>query len=230
MSLQNEFGFTPGGSGFQPLKEGDYDAVLHGIVGLGIQKGSIYQGEQKPPVYKFKFIFEVPSEERGEDKLPATISKSINLSNNVDRGGFALILKSLGVQVNKNTIMSYATKDELVKLLGKSLQITVEQFTGDNGKAASYVKETTKLHPKVEKPAAVREGFYFNPRFPDLNVFNNTLTHGTKSQVMSALDADQFPTELHEAWVKAQEEQALKTAARETTRSDEREFNTGSIE
>lgn len=215
------------------IPEGEYDAVLFGIVNIGRQPG--WKG--KPPENKIKLLFEIPSFERGEEKLPTVVSKKVKLSAYIKNpnkaggfdSGFFSLLSSLGLKVSKDTIMSYLTTEGLTSLLSKSCVVTVRHWVKDKDNIIPCAKEVSKLHPKAPQPEGKLNCFYFTPRQPNMEVFNN-LTFYTKKEVMSALDADQFPKELHEAWVKVQEEQALKQAARETTKSDEREFNTEAIE
>lgn len=213
----NEFGFTPN-SGYTVIEESDYDAVVMGIVFLGRHPREPYQGKARQPVNKLKIMFEIPDIVRENTDPPETamMAKKVNLSDSVDKGMFAATLQALGEHPTKDNIVGYMRKESLVKLLGRGVVLTVKHFEGEKGVVA-YVDDLTKLHSKIPVPKATRETFYFNPLIPDLNVFNNNLSYYTQKEIMSALNAEQYPKELHAAWVKAQEAHAAKEAEKGNT-------------
>lgn len=205
----NEFGYTKGS--YEPLKVGKYDAVLHAIIGLGRQKGGMYKGKQKPPVIKLKFVFELPGSLRkteDDEEVTDVIGKNVNISDNVERGGFAAMLKALGENPTSTNITKYMTKAALEKLLGKKVVLSIDHFETEDGDRP-YVKEVFELDPRIQpQPEATKKFLYFNPRTPDLEAFKNTITPYTRKIMMEALDADQFPKELHEAYAVIKEQEA----------------------
>lgn len=207
-----EFDLPPTGGGNYPvLASGDYDGVVHGLIYLGTQKRTPWEGKARLPVQQFKVIFELPESLReDETKLPNVISKTVNISSHIEKGGLAVFLRALGENPTAETINSYRAKDRLLSLLGKSAVLGVEQFEGSEGRKAVMVKSLTKLDPRLPKPKGTREAFYFNPKNPDIKVFKDVITYFTKKKIMEALDADQFPKEIHQAWAEAQEAEASK--------------------
>lgn len=225
MSETNEFGFTSGGS-YEPLAEGKYDAVLHAIIGLGRQKGSIYKGKQKPPVIKIKFVFELPSSMRElEDgtEIPNVIGKNVNVSDSVAKGGFAAMLKALGGHPTEENITSFMRQEALEKLLGRKVVLDVQHFDTEDG-SRPFVASLTPLDPRIpDQPEAHREPLYFNPRKPDLKAFKEVITSYTRDIMMSAYDSDQFPKELHEAYATIKEQEAKEGAENKKKSKDEAE-------
>jgi hypothetical protein len=235
--MSNDLGVTStGGKSYPVLEAKDYDAVVHGIVSLGRHPVE-YQGTKKEPQVFLRIIVELPEVVR-EDGTTATTGKKIKVTNSVDKGNFAKFLTALGEKVTEANIESYFSNNAQKGLLGKAVVVTVEQWESDTGTAAS-IKEFTKLDPRLPKPQAKRETFFFNPLSPDLKVFKENLTFRTKQEVMSALNANQFPAELHQAWKEAQAENEQKktnnqqtettTAAPEYYNGDEPPFDVESF-
>jgi hypothetical protein len=209
MTYTNDLGAPERGMNtkYTPLDSGDYDAVVHGIVSLGLNP-DVYEGVQKTPKVFLRVIVELPDQLR-EDGTTITTSRKIKVSNSVDLGNWAKFLTALGEKVTEQNIKSYSSRDKLEDLLGKSVVAVVDQWESDTGLTAS-IKEFRKLDPRLPQPKAVRETFFFNPLSPDLKIFKENLTFRTKQEVMSALNANQFPAELHQAWKEAQADNASK--------------------
>lgn len=218
-----------GGGEFKTLGNGTYDYVIHGVVGLGLRENS-FQGEAKKPVVKIKIIFEIPSEVR-DDGQPHVCSYKVNLSPNA-KGNFYRFVRTLDKDVTEDNFSEYMTSAGLHKLLGKTGVLTIASFEKD-GKTISYVDGNgfSRLDPRLPKPVAVRPEFFFNPFKPELDVFENTLTYYTKKEIMEALNASQFPEELHKAWVKAQEGHTAKQEVKTKEPAPQQiSINTASIE
>ena len=210
---------------YKTLAEGDYDAIIHGVVGLGLNPVE-FQGEQKAPAVFIKIIYEIPSEVRG-DGLSTVIGQKLKLSGNDKSNCYKFLTTLFGTAINKNTAVGYLNSAGLQNLLGKTLSITINHFNKD-GKDIAYVGGTTKLDPRLPQPVATREAFFFNPLLPDLNVFKNTITYSTQEQIMGALNAKQFPRELHEEWVSIQENKAAKDSATRAPHAPSRNATLGS--
>lgn len=208
------------------LDEKEHDAVIFGIINLGLQEGKEYDGKATAAKTAIRLILELPSEVNEEGEA-ATVQKKINITGNVEKGNYAKLLIALGEKVNKNNINSYLSPAALQGLLGKSVVAKVEHFETTDGKR-NMVSELTKLDPRLPQPKGTRHTFFFNPFKPDLEVFKNDLTSYGQKEVMAALNSDNFPAELHEAWAEIQENQAKEKAgkvAKGVTRT-----NTSSIE
>lgn len=223
--LASELGYKPSGE-FSILEAKDYDAVVHGIIHLGRQNREPFQGKPRKPANMIRVVFELPGELRSNDGLPVVIAKKIPLSDSVEKGNFAKFLVALGEKPTSTNILQYMLKEGLAKLLGKSAVVTVGHFEGDKGETA-YVDEITKLDPRLPQPKPVRETFLFHPRQPDMRIFKDILTFWCKQDIMSAVDSDQFPKELHGAWVAAQEAEANKE---NSSNSNAEQNSTESIE
>lgn len=205
--MSNELGVPESGNRYEVLEGKDYDAVVHGIVSLGLQPVE-YKGEKKQPQVFLRVIVELPDVVR-EDGTTATTGKRIKVTDSVDKGNFAKFLLALGEKVTESNIRSYFSSEALKSLLGRYVVASVEQWESDTGTAAS-IKEFIKFHPNAPKPMPKRETFYFNPLTPDLKVFENNLSYRTQKDVMSALNANNFPPQLHELWEKIQVEREEK--------------------
>lgn len=205
--MSNDLGIPVSSGGYELLPAGEYDAVIHGIINIGLRPVE-FQGEKKAPAVFIKLILELPDKLR-DDGVSTVVSKKIKLTNSVDKGNYAKLLTTLGEKVSKANINSYLTSDALKALLGKSAIVVVDHWQSDDGVKAT-VRELLKLDPRLPQPQATRDTFFFNPLAPDLAVFKDTLTYYTKKEIMEALNADNFPPELHAAWAEEQEKQAAK--------------------
>lgn len=204
--MSNDLGIPVSSGNFELLPTGEYDAVIHGIINLGLRPVE-FQGEVKAPAVFIKLVLELPDKVR-EDGMTTVVSKKIKLTNSVDKGNYAKLLTTLGEKVTKANMNSYLSSNALKALLGKSVIVTVDHWQSDDGVKAT-VRELLKLDPRLPQPKATRETFFFNPLAPDLAVFKDILTYYTKKEVMEALNASNFPAELHAAWAEEQEKKAL---------------------
>lgn len=206
--MTNDLGIVEGGGKTYPLlEEKDYDAVVHGIVILGRHPVE-FQGQKKEPQVFMRVILELPDVVR-DDGTTATTGKKIKITSSVDKGNFAKFLQTLGLKVTEDNIRQYFSNEAQKSLLGKAVVASVAQWEKDGVRAAS-IREFAKLDPRLPQPKGVRGTFYFNPLSPDLKVFRENLTFRTQQEVMSALNANQFPRELHEAWAEIQIERENK--------------------
>lgn len=231
----NELGFVT--KTIELIKPGDYDAVIHGIINLGMRAGSeqtftnketgLKETKITDPAIFLRFILEFPNDIRN-DGQSHVIAKNVKLSDYIPKkaGGmesaFYKLLKTLGETPTRANIYSYMSKEGLSKFAGKALVATIINQTSQTGNDYARVKELTRLHKAVTPPTPTREFFYFNPRDPDLDMFKNTLTYWTQKDIMEAIDSEFFPAGLHELWAKIQEDRvkssevntsALKTEA-----------------
>lgn len=219
----NDMGFEARGA-FEPIKEGTYDAVVHAVVGLGLNR-SFYKDQEKAPAVNVKIIYELPDVER-DDGTTATIAQRLKLSTHEKSRCYQMLSTLLGKKLTGSEALNAVSSEGLKNLLGKQATVTISHWIKDD-KAIPVVSEVNKLDPRLAAAATKgkRETFFFNPLSPDLNVFKSFLTFGTQEQVMKAENASNFPKDLHEAWVKIQEDKANKADAQ-----DRNSYNTGSIE
>lgn len=202
ITLANEGVKAAGEGNFKPLEVGEYDACIHGIVNLGLRAQS-YQGQPKPPKIVFKVIFEIPEQVRDDDQTQV-IAKKYTVSAHKKSNWFKLIKLIGGEDINEKTILQYP----LSKILGKGCRIKVDHWEKDEDTKIAVIQEVNKLDSRLPQPEGTRENFLFSPNDPDLEVFENLLTYYTQKEIMEALDAEQFPKELHASWVKIEEEKA----------------------
>lgn len=215
-------------SSFKPVEEGIYDAVIHGIVHLGVQPqlDDPKTGKPKPPRGTLKIVFELPDVIR-DDGQTGLISKNMPMSGHEKSGYYKLFAACLGHnKTNSEVVISTSVET----LLGKKLALTIVNWSNpESGKSGAKVPENginfldARLSA-VAKPAT-RPVFFFTPLNPDLDVFNNILTYWTQKTVMEALNASSYPEELHKAWVAIQEARADSTLG-----TDLKGTNTDAIE
>ena len=214
---------------FEAIDEGTYDFVIHGVVGLGLREIPAFQGQEKPPAVQAKVIFELPELQR-EDGQSQMLTYKLTLSTSEKSNCFKFFKLIHGDKVSKATISQFLTSEGLRGLLGKTGTVGVKHWNKDGRNIATVDREGfARLHPKVKPPEATRPAFFFNPLNPDMEVFKNTLTFWTKKEVMSALNSDKFPAELHEAWAKAQEDEENRKNNKEQAKSEKQE-DTSAIE
>ena len=73
-------GYVPGQNlQFEMLPVGVYDYVIHGVVGLGIQKKTFKQEEQQKPMVKI--IFEIPEHKREGDGQTEVVAANFPISS-----------------------------------------------------------------------------------------------------------------------------------------------------
>src|SRR5690606_17903408 len=113
-------------TGYEVLPAKEYDAVIHGIVSLGLRAQS-YQGQPRPPQVEFKVIFELPEhtrevgEEDKKETVTAVISKKYKVSAKATSNWFKLLKLLLGEEINERNILQYP----MSKLLGRTCVVKV---------------------------------------------------------------------------------------------------------
>lgn len=205
MSEMNDMGFIEN-TGFTSMDVGEYDAVIHGVIGLGLHPVADYKGKKKQPNVFVRVIFEIPSLLR-DDKSTTTIGKRIKLGIHENSKCYEFLSDVYGKSFNKTEVGSYIDSAGLKQLLGKTVTVTISTFEKE-GKNITYVEKAARLDPRLPQPVSTRELFLFNPLNPDIEVFKKILTYKTQEDVMNALNSDNYPKELHEAWVAIQEDKA----------------------
>lgn len=202
------------GKEYEPVKEGKYDFLVHGIVFLGEQPNLMgfknEKGELQKPSPQFKFIFELPKAIR-EDGLSEVMS--LNVTASVSERGFYITLVSilLDKTMTPDEMADYVTSAGLKSLLGKAGRLRVVHWEKDGRKGAKIDRKGLYPHDEDrEMPVAKRETFFFNPLQPDMNIFKNVLTHWTRKEIMQAVNAKDFCKEIHQEWARELEERAAK--------------------
>lgn len=193
-------GYVPGSNlQFEMLPEGMYDYVIHGVVGLGIQK-KVFQGEEqrKPMV---KIIFEIPEHKREGDGQTEVVAVNFPISSHPNSLYYkfcATVFDGFNDKEAEKMVYSSGMKE----LLGKVGTLKISSWEAKDGEERRSVntKGFSALHPKVAKPIPTREPVFFNPFNPDIEVFKTKLTSWTRKQIMEALNADNFKEELKAAY------------------------------
>lgn len=201
-------------SSLPDLDEGEYSAVLIGVVYLGTHEKS-YKGKVTGLAAKGKLIFEIPSQvnSKGETKVVGKTIKNLTTST---KGSFLPIASVLlGKKLSSEELARYnkSTPTPLKETIGKQVTLTIAHFTTEDGTRA-YVEDVRAAHPKDDPIKATKDSVYFDPYDCTLEAFN-ALTYFTKSEVMAAVDSKEFPAEIHKQWVKDQEQKAKEDADRE---------------
>lgn len=191
-----------------PIEVGKHDAYLQGIVFLYEQKVRPYQGKERPNQRKIKFIFELPNLVKEDDKSTSTMSKTMNCTNNA-KGVLIKTLSSVTKLKMSTEDVGMMLDDPTKYLLGKKTSLEVDVFqNGDN--YITFVKEIIGLDERIEVPASTRPTFVFDPKNPDMKVWNELITFYTKKTIMDSTNASEFPEELHEQYLKDAEANAIK--------------------
>lgn len=242
MTEYNDMGI-PVKTEYELLKAGTYDFVVHGIVSMGLRKPfkeTNDSGKKNNPYPSFKFIFELPDSVR-DDGVTNVIGTNVTASDYGTGALYRICLAVLGDSINhkfnKKTgvwVMNpeLLTFTGLKSLLGGKGQLSIIHREGSNGTYAAI--DNTRiiaLDPRLPAPKATRETFIFSPMQPDIEVFTNTLTYWTQKDVMTALNVSNFPTELHDAWHKIEENRQSDSSNNETTNTtSNKKYDTSSIE
>lgn len=188
---------------YEPLQEGKYDAVLHAIIGLEMQK-HIYLGVDQGVVNKVLMLFELPAETRKTkdgDQLPALMSYELTLSTHEKSTFLKVVSALLHKPLDSRDVETLLESEEGVSsLLGKTCTVTVREYKNKLGQIKNAVKSVTELDKRLTQPVAVRDPFVFTVANPDLDIFRNRLIGWTRDKIMSAINADEFPKAIHEAY------------------------------
>lgn len=197
---------TVGGKEFKVLEPGNYDALIHGIVFLGQVANNFKNKDGSPqaPQPTVKIIVEIPSEIKDNDGSTLTMGTDVTLSVG-EKGNFTPIVSAiLNKKMTKEDMAKYMFTSGLKELLGRAVIAGVVNVVKDDNKNRAYLdrKGFHPLDPRLPKPVAKRDTFFFNPYKPDIEVFEKTLTAWTRKQIMSAVNVEAFAPELKQSWAK----------------------------
>ncbi len=198
---------------FEPIPKGKYYFAVHGIVGLGQRDMSRFldkNGKSQQPVGQFRVIFEILNHKR-EDDENSVIHTDLNVTAG-SRGKLAAFIATvLDRFPTEEEMQTKYTTVGIKEILGSVGRLTISHYQDKRGQTRAQVETKEWGFSPVDElakpqlPKATRETFFFNPMNKDhVEIFKNNLTYWTQSSVMSALNANQFPRELHEAWAKIQ--------------------------
>lgn len=202
-----------GGAGFssEPLPEGTYDAVLSAIIDLQIQM-TTFKGVESPKP-QVKLIFEIPSELRtykeDEDPQPVLIGQTVTLSANSRSKLSEVICALVGKKLEEEEVADILCTDgALEELLGKPCTLDINVYKSKRGTEHNGIQQVSKIHPKVEPPVSVKEPFIFEANKPNLDVFKNKLSRYTRDTIITCVNSDELPKDLHKAYrdIKIEEE------------------------
>lgn len=200
---------TSGGK-FPSLEPGTYDAVLHGIIELGVHTKRGFKGASDRDVPMLNFLFEIPSV-TNDDGVTKIVSKKLPYSLH-EKSGMSKIIKALIHSTDQDKVVDTVHAEEGIQaLLGKPVSITVDDWTPpESAYPVSVVREITPLDPRLpEQPVAVREPVLFAISAKDaVEVFTEKLTPYTRKTIMEASNASSFPVALHEAYKSTLEDES----------------------
>ncbi len=240
MTQYNDFGLAiPEVNNFEYeiVPAGTYDFVIYGIINMGIREP--YKGEGatpgRLPVANLKILFELANCFK-EDKSTNVIGLNLPISLHGRSNIFRLVNACFGdVVIDKYDkkgypIMKaeYLDSVNIKGLLGKVGSLTViHKPSKASDKTYAVVKPDSiiALDPRLPKPIATKDFILFNPLQPDLDVFRK-LTYWTQKDIMAAMNAQAFPTELHDAWVRIEEAKVIGKEQRDVVSA----HNTSAIE
>ncbi len=202
-------------SSLPDLEEGEYPAVLNGVVWLGMQEQDERSAKKygvKDPTSQLRLLFEIPTQTNRYDENVVTTKTVKNVTTSAKGNFIKLASAMLGKKLSSAELAVYLKgANPFKELLGKQLSISIEHFNSDDGLKA-FVSDVKQPHPKDDPVKGARPVVYFDPTASDAAANWTKLSYYTKAQIMSAVDADEYPKELHKQWVKDQEEQATKEA------------------
>lgn len=197
-----------GAKEFELVTEGKYDAVVHGIVYLGLVRNDFKKQDGTPqqPSPKIKLIMEIPDSVRG-DGLTTVMGTDLTLSVS-ERGNFISVVSALvDKKLDEEGMAEYVGSKGLKELLGRNVHVTVKHWEKDGKTGASLDRKGFyPMDARLPKPKATRDTFFFSPFQPDLELFEKTLTYWTQRAVMSSESASQYPEELKKLWLKIDQE------------------------
>lgn len=197
---------SKGSPTLDPVARGTYDALVQAIIWLENQEYTNFSGK-KVIGPKVKIVFEIPDmvDDEGKSRV---IAKTVNATTN-EKGTLCKIVSATqGVALSSTElkgVINESSTGALHSLLGKAIVLTVDHFNNDSGDTLAYIKEFSTLDKRLPVPEQNREQVFFDPTNPDMQMYEK-LTRYTKKQVMSATNASDFPKELHDAYLKEQED------------------------
>lgn len=215
------------------LEAGVHDYIIHAIVGLGLVQSNFKNkdGTDKAPSAMIKVIFELPDEVfKDKDGNDSTRTVSVDITHSPsDNGNWKLLVSNAMQREVSSSEMVDFQGDGLKQLLGKTGQLTIEHYTKKDGTSGYGVYRKGFVPRRKSAPPmkpATKEPFTFNPYNPDMEAWSK-LTPYTKKSIMSAVNANQFPEVLQEAWKTDQENQATENANKENTGEGEKVNGSG---
>lgn len=199
---------------YEPLPEGKHDAVLHAIVSLERQKYE-FKGQSKVSP-KVLMIFEIPSILRpaGDKKeLPALQNYELTVSTS-EKGNFIKVVEALEHKsFDEDSLYDFINDEKsMTGLLGKTCIVDIVTKKNQNGDLRNYMNGVLELDERLAKTMPdlkpTREPFIFTTAKPDIDIFKNKLISWTRDKIMSAVNSDEFPAELHKAYRDVKEQEA----------------------
>lgn len=196
------------------LDEGEYPAVLTGVVWTGYQKQSERDAAKwgvKPDTPQMKFIFEVPTQMNRFNET-VTMTKTIKNVTTSSRGGFIEVASAIVGKNLQSTELAMILKQPqpFADKLGKQVALDIAHFNVE-GEERAYIKEVKKPHPKDDPVQGTRSTVYFDPAEPDMSAWS-LLSYHIKHNIMTGVDSAEYPAVLQKQWVKDEEEQKKKEA------------------
>ena len=194
--------------GFATLEPGKYDAVLHGIIELGVQTKKGYQGAPDKNVPMLQFLFEIPSVQ-SDDGVTKLVSKKVPYSLH-EKSGLSAVVRALIQSSDQDKVVETVhSKEGIEGLIGRAISVTVDDWTPpDANFPVSVIRELSILDSRLpEQPKAIREPVLFSISSKDaVEVFTTKLTRHTQKTIIEAVNASTFPAALHEAYKSLQED------------------------
>jgi len=208
----NKLPSSSGNLKIEPMPAATYPARIVGIVDLGLQAQSPFQGKDKPPTYKFAFTYEFVDEflkdADGKDMKdkPRWLTEVMPIHNlSAEKAKSTIRYKAIDPE-NKH-------KGDFSKLIDIPVMVTVvhnpnKKVTGAvweniGGVAAMRAKDAEKCPKLVNKP------FVFDLDTPDVEVFN-AVPKFLKKLITSGLEFEgsKLETLLTKSGYKAEEKEA----------------------
>jgi len=226
------------------VPEGNQDALLLGIVQLSIQPPSEYalkHFKEARDTDQLRLIFEFPNAKDDEGELlkshedkALTLSIDITYSDSVAKGNlYKFVSAVLQKELTQEQFSAWCGDDANFKgLIGKALALKLQHKTSAAGRERCDIKGFLPLDPDLQQlrpQTATHEPLFFTPFNVDLKEWAK-LTFWSKRDVMNAVDASEFPKDLQESWVAAQEAEEVKKQEREAGKSSGGDDNLGAIQ
>ena len=203
------------GGNYEPLEAGKYDAVLHAIISLERQKYE-YKGQPKVSP-KILMLFELPDVLRPAadgKQLAALQNYELTLSTS-EKGNFITVVNALEHKsFTEDELYNFINSEEsMTGLLGKKCIVEVITKKNQKGELRNYMGGVLELDPRAERGRETplkptREPFIFTAAKPNIDIFKNKLIGWTRDKIMSAVNSDEFPAELHKAYRDVKEQEA----------------------
>lgn len=168
----------PAGGNYTPPPAGMHIGRCYQLIDLGTQKKT-YQGKETGKARKVRASFELLGEDRMEDGMPFTISKSWFLSLHEK----AALRKDLESWRGRPFTREEEAGFDVSKLVGVYCLLNVVQESGEDGKEYTKISAITPLIKGMAKPAPVNPDFIFDLDDPDMEAFER-FSDKTKEIIM----------------------------------------------